>query len=134
MIPDPLPAEMAALFDALLPKDLASRYSTLLSYGPSRWAKIDPWKVWEHIDSVTISEWKQSTQSLLASPPFARYAAADVTVLRCGHEGPKVERLPLTQALVGKSCVFEGFISVVPSKLGIAINHDGLSCILIASA
>ncbi len=127
---DPLLTEMVTLFGAFLPKSLASRYSELLTYHTNRWAKIDPWRVWECIDSTVISEWKQSTQALLATPPFSRHASANVTVLRCGHEKPKIERLTLTEALVGDSSVFEGFISIVPGKLAIAINHDGMLCTL----
>ena len=127
---DPLLEEARTLFGAFLPEDLASRFSELLSRDPKRWSKIDPWRVWEHIDSEVISEWKQSAQALLATPAFSHHASAEVTVLRCGHERPKVERLPLVQALVGDSSVFEGFISVVPGKLAVAINHDGMLCVL----
>ena len=122
--------EMSSLFSAFLPPDVAERFSTLLRYKPDRWRKIDPWRVWHHCRSDGITEWKQSGQDLLASPTFAPYASAEVTVLRCGHETPGIGRCPFKDALMGQSRVFEGFISVVPGQLGVAANHDGQWCVL----
>ena len=113
-------AEVSALFRAFLPNDLASRFSELLSMKSSRWKQIDPWRVWEHID----------VQSLLSSPRFSKHAESQVAVLRCGHEHPSIERRSLQSALVGESALFEGFISVLPGELGVAINHDGEICVL----
>lgn len=125
-----LRGEIAALFSAFLPPELALRFSGLLALHPRRWNKIDPWHVWDHIGSAAITEWPGSAQDLLAAQPYAPYAQAGVTVLRCGHEAPGLARQPLHEALTGKSQVFEGFIAVHPGQLGIAINHDGLLCTL----
>src|SRR5688572_23931906 len=111
---DELPAEIAALFSAFLPPELALRFSGLLALHPRRWNKIDPWRVWDHVDSAAITEWPGSAQDLLAVQPCAPYAQAGVAVLRCGHEAPGLARQPLHEALIGKSRVFEGFISVLP--------------------
>jgi hypothetical protein len=66
----------------------------------------------------------------LALQPCAPYAQAGVTVLRCGHQAPGLARQSLHEALTGASRVFEGFISVRPRQLGIAINHADLLCTL----
>lgn len=129
-VPGDLLDEMSSLFSAFLPPDVADRFSTLLRYKPDRWRKIDPWRVWHYCGTGGITEWTQGGQDLLASPTFAPHASAEVTVLRCGHETPGIGRCLFRDALIGPSRVFEGFISVVPGKLGIAVNHDGLSCVL----
>ncbi len=36
----------------------------------------------------------------------------------------------MREALTGKAALLEGFISVVPAKLGVAKNHDGMLCLL----
>ena len=123
-------AELCALFSATLPADLAGRFSELLGFKPSRWRKLDPWQVWHHLDHPTVSEWKGSAQELLAAVKFAAHAESEVTVLRCGHERPGLSRQRLQDALLGESAVFEGFVSVVPGRLGLAINHDGGWCVL----
>jgi hypothetical protein len=122
--------EMAELFAVFLPSEAASRFQKLLALEPRRWEKIDPWRAWRHVDSRSVVEWKGSVEELLASSPVSNYASAQVTVLRCGHDAPSLERLPLRQALVGDSAVYEGFISVVPGRVGVAINHDGELCVL----
>ena len=127
---DALHSEMVALFSAFLPAELASRFSELLQLKPSHWQKIDPWRVWQYTGSGSVVEWHGNVQTLLSSPPFLGHAVTQVTVLRCGHERPSIQRLPLQEALVGESAVFEGFISVVTGRLGLAINHDGMLCVL----
>jgi hypothetical protein len=122
--------EFSELFEAFFPAAIASRFSELLRMKPAHWKKIDPWQVWQHLESDSVTEWQDSVQSLLASPKFSRHAASQVAVLRCGHDRPSIERNSLHTALIGESALFEGFISVTPGKLGIAINHDGEICVL----
>jgi hypothetical protein len=122
--------EMSALFAAFLPPDLASRFSCLLALKPSHWGKIDPWRVWQYAGTGSVSEWRGSAQELLSSSSFCGRTAAQVVVLRCGHDRSVIQRIPLQEALIGEAAVFEGFISVVPGRLGIAINHDGMLCVL----
>jgi len=122
--------EMDALFTKFLPAEIASRFSGLLAMKPNRWSKIDPWKVWDVLEDPRVVEWQRTWAELLASPMLAKHADVWVTVLRCGHEQSAMERLPLRDALHGPSRVFEGFVSVLPGKLGLAINHDGMICIL----
>lgn len=122
--------EMSALFAAFLPPELASRFSGLLALKPSHWAKIDPWKVWQCMDTTRTSEWHGSVQELMCSPKLAGRSADKVVVLRCGHDRVSLKTMPLHEALIGDAAVFEGFVSVVPGRLGIAINHDGMLCVL----
>lgn len=86
--------------------------------------------MWKEVGSESVTEWREGIQSLLASPPLSEYSTAQVTLLRCGHDKPLLQRLSMDEALLGSSAVFEGFVSVVPGKLGLAINHDGMVCLL----
>ena len=122
--------EMDVLFAKFLPAEIASRFSGLLAMKPERWSKIDPWKVWDVLEAPRVMEWQRTCAELLASPLLAKHADELVTVLRCGHEQPAMERIRLRDALQGPSPVFEGFVSVSPGRLGLAINHDGMICTL----
>jgi hypothetical protein len=130
MVANALRSEMDALFARFLPADLASRFRGLLAMKPVRWSNIDPWKVWEALDDRLVVEWRETVAKLLATPQFTKHSASLVTVLRCGHERPNLERILLRDALLGPAAVFEGFVSILPGRLGIAINHDGMLCIL----
>ena len=99
---------------------------------PAHWSKIDPYKVWDVLAPRRVVEWRKTCADLLASPLFAKHADESVTVLRCGHAQPGIDRLRLRDALQSPSRIFEGFISVSPGKLGLAINHDGMICTLTA--
>ena len=122
--------EMDVLFTTFLPVEVASRFSGLLALKPGHWSKIDPWKVWEVLKAPRVVEWQRTCADLLASSFLAKHADELVTVLRCGHEEPAIERIRLRDALQGPSQVFEGFVSVLPGKLGLAMNHDGMICTL----
>ncbi len=121
---------MSALFAVFLPPNLASRFSGLLSLKPSCRQKIDPWRVWKFAGHGPVSEWRGSVQELLSSSLFSGHAATQVAVLRCGHDHSALRRMALRDALTGEAVVFEGFVSVVPGGLGIALNHDGMLCVL----
>ena len=125
-----LQREMNVLFTAFLPSELAERFSYLLSLKPARWGKIEPWEVWKHLRPPSVTELSESCSGLLASDAFNGHADAPATVLRCGHDRPALNKMVLRDALIGPATVFEGFISVVPGRLGLAINHDGGLCIL----
>lgn len=130
IVADDLRREIDALFSAFLPADLASRFSTLLAMKPQRWRKIDPWRTWDLLPDACISEWSGPVEDLLRSPLFGSNAAQAAVVLRCGHDKPSLQRQSLTFALTGPSPLLEGFVSVHPGKLGLAINHDGKACVL----
>ena len=97
---------------------------------PAHWKKIDPWRVRDHIKPGAVEAWQGSVQSLLQSPKFSAYAKSPVVVLLCGHDRPSIERKFLSDALIGETALFEGFIAVAAGNLGIAINHDGGVCVL----
>lgn len=124
--------ELCALFEAFLPADLASRYTELLRLKPARWKKIDPWRVWDHVNANSVVPWPETTPSLLRSTRFALHADQEAVVLRCGHDHPAIERRSLGSALVGEAAVLEGFVSVRPGKLGLVVNHDGEICLLLS--
>lgn len=130
---DDLRSEMDALFNAMLPQAMSSRFCGLLAMKPERWAKIDPWKVWEKppFGQPQVSEWRGSRDELLASPTLRQYANGSAVVLRCGHSSPpSLQREALRAVLDESSHVDDGFVSITTGKLGLAINHDGGLCVL----
>jgi hypothetical protein len=123
--------EFDALFSAMLPPPLAERFSLLLALKPDRWGKIDPWRVWEKplFGQAHIVELKSETS--LAFAPIANRIGSMVRVLRCGNSSnPSITEEPLRGVLDGSSHVLDGFVSVDPGRLGIAINHEGGMCAL----
>jgi hypothetical protein len=123
--------EFEALFSAMLPRPLAERFSSLLALNPERWGKIDPWRVWDKppFGQPHITELKSETPQTFA--PFRNHLGAMVRVLRCGNSSnPSITEEPLRGVLDGSSHVLDGFVSVEPGRLGIAINHDGGMCAL----
>lgn len=132
MAADAMKAQLVRLFRAFYPGHLASRWESQLHSRPARWCKIDPWRTWtlERFGSAEMRALGESPASWLARPRIARHAQADVVVLRCGHSTPALETLTLAQALCGDRSLLEGFISIVPGRLGVVVNHDGDICIL----
>jgi hypothetical protein len=122
--------ELADLFRTFLSGPVADRCCTLLEMKPARWGGIDPWRAWDQLGTGRVHEWKRSVKTLLTSPTFEPFVTREVTVLRCGHADPSLERIALRDALIGASSVFEGFVVVVPGELGLALNHDGDLCVL----
>jgi len=100
--------EMTELFLTFLPGQVGSRFSRLIVLKQERWRNIDPWRTWTYVDSHSVLEWKGSIDDLLTSPPASNHASAKVTVLRCGHDAPSLERLTLRDALIGEAAIFEG--------------------------
>jgi len=127
---DEVSAELSALFSEFLPYELATRYCTALELKPHRWHQIDPWMTWHFVGPSGISEWHDGGEALLCTEPFCRLASSPVAVLRCGHDRAALERVALRDALVGDRAVCEGFVSVTPGQLGLAINHDGGICVM----
>lgn len=130
---DDLRLEMNALFEAILPQAMASRFSGLLAMKTERWTKIDPWKVWEKLPfgEPHVSEWRGTGDDLLMSPTLRQYANGSAVVLRCGHSSPSsIQQEALRAVLDGSSYVLDGFVSIANGKLGFAINHDGGLCVL----
>jgi hypothetical protein len=129
---DDLRCEIDALFTQFLPSHMASRFSGLLSMKPERWSKIDPFRVWAvpPLENGCVTEWDRPLEAMLESPVFKPHLDKDVVVLRCGHAKPSLQRERLRKIVTGECWVFEGFVSVVPDALGLAMNHDGEICVL----
>jgi hypothetical protein len=128
---DHLRTEIISLFESFFPDDLASRWSALLLHTPVRWAKIDPWKVWSVIDASCMDDWRGTfdpkTKQIIWDNRIALYRTNRAVVLACGHSKPVLHEIELESAF-GANCpnaFLEGFISIIPGKLGLAINHDG---------
>lgn len=120
------------MFRAFAPLE-ADRWCYLLTLAPSKWAKITPIKIWpgpnpfESVPNIPLSE-------LLTSPTLEQYWNNDVVVLRCGHsQNPGVSSLSLhnvfPQGNWEYDIVFEGFVSIVPGKLALGLNHEGGICV-----
>src|SRR5882724_391087 len=84
--------EMTELFLTFLPGQVGSRFSRLIVLKQERWRNIDPWRTWTYVDSHSVLEWKGSIDDLLTSSPASNHVSAKVTVLRCGHDAPSLER------------------------------------------
>jgi hypothetical protein len=99
---------------------------------PDRWNKIDPYRGWEEppFGCEYVSEWDKPLKAMLESPLFVPHLDKDVAVLRCGHNQPGLSREPLRKVVTGEAWVLEGFVSIVPGVLGLAMNHDGEICVL----
>ena len=123
-------AEFVGLFQATLPAQLADRFCGLLQLKSDRWRNIDPTKILEYEDSLRISEWKQTVGELLSSSSFSALTNKTVLVLHCGHARPSIDSCSLGEALSGPRSVLEGFISVLPGELGLAVDHEGTICVL----
>jgi hypothetical protein len=123
-------AEFVGLFQATLPTQLADRFCGLLQLKSDRWRNIDPTKILDYENSREILEWKQSVSELLTSRMFGAFSGRTVLVLHCGHATPKVDSCLLSEALSGPRSVLEGFISVLPGELGLAVDHEGTLCVL----
>lgn len=102
--------------------DRFERWAYLLSRDQSKWGKITPIDVWPLAD-VSASHPDMPVAELLNSGPLRQYRD-----LRCGHSSfPGVQTMSLCDALLPESTwsVPEGFICVLPSKITVAINHEG---------
>jgi hypothetical protein len=123
--------DICRLFQAFMRQDLASRWEKLASQKPSQWEKIDPWKVWAHFDSSCMDEWRgkfdQRTKKIVWDDRIEPYRNSKVVVFACGHSKPALFETDLASTfdVAGPHGFLEGFVSIIPSKLGLALNHDG---------
>jgi hypothetical protein len=126
-----LRSDIEGLFGAFLPEDLASRWARLASRTPSHWHKIDPWKVWKHFDPLFMDEWQgkfdQGTKQVVWDERIKPYQNSKVVVFACGHSKPALFEAELisTMGVSSPHSFLEGFVSIVPKKLGLVCNHDG---------
>jgi hypothetical protein len=125
-------ANLEAMFKAFAPIHY-ERWSYLLARTPARWIKITPMLAWP-VPSQFDSYPDKPLQELLTSPPLLRHAATPSVVLRCGHSrSPGVQTLVFSEVFPNSEwnydIVFEGFVSVVPGKLALGLNHEGSVCV-----
>jgi hypothetical protein len=123
---DDLKAEIKRLFTTFLP-NRAARFSELLDLDPRRWSKIDPWAAWDVEECGRVVAWPRGLKFAEAHqwPAMACVAKTHVVVLRCGHSEPSLTREPLHGLFRGERFVLDGFVSITPGSLGLALNHSG---------
>ena len=124
-------AHFTALFQRIAPA-YAERWTTLLQGKPAKWQKIKPWRVWPcdvYGSQPPRMEWAAMVDQAIALAQA--HKVREVHVLACGHSSESVETLALSQ-LKERLCldgpggwVLEGFVSLIPGKLGLATNHEG---------
>ena len=128
---DALRVDIFALFDVFLPSDLVSRWAGIALKTPARWSRIDPWKVWALFDQSCMDHWQgtvdRKTGHIIWDSRIAPYRMNRVVVLACGHSKPVLHEVILDSVIGSKSphSFLEGFISIIPGKLGLAVNHNG---------
>ena len=125
-------ASLVRMFEAFAPRE-SERWTYLLSRDASKWDKITPIKIWPGGD-VFASVPDVPLSELLASPPLRTHLDDEVVVLCCGHSREKGMSVMRLRDVFpgGEWCyeiVFEGFVSVVPGKLAIGLNHEGGICV-----
>jgi hypothetical protein len=123
-------ASLVRMFEVFAPRE-SERWTYLLSRDPRKWDKITPIKIWPGGD-VFASVPAVPLLELLA--PLRAHLNEEVVVLSCGHSremGLKVMRLRdvFPDGEWRYDIVFEGFVSVVPGKLAIGLNHEGGVCV-----
>ncbi len=122
------------MFTSYLPQNLSERFRDLLKGNHKRWAKIDPWKLWE-LDSPGIHPLppggEMSLREFGSLPNIAQFGATPASILCCGHAAPALREDSLHNVLIGNSEPFpEGFVYALQGRLCFAFNHDGGQLIL----
>jgi hypothetical protein len=83
------------------------------------------------LDLSCMSQWQGSidpkTKEMIWDRRVMPYQSKQIVVLACGHSRPLLHAVNLEAALpaAGAGALLEGFVSVVPGKLGLVVNHDG---------
>ena len=115
---DPDREQLALLFRAFFPNQ-AERWEYLLARDPSRWEKMAPFRHW-----FTLAQDESRPPKLdLAHPALRDRLNDEVVALSCLWGGQCwIRRLTLAQAW---QQVGEGYISILPGTLGLALNHEG---------
>ena len=126
-------SDIEALFRAFAPNK-AERWCSLLSMAPKRWGDISPIDDWP-LDSEFDSRPDLPLEELLSTRPLAAHLNSEVIVMRCGHSNnPGISALPLRDVFprnqLDYDILFEGFVSILPGKLALALNHEGGLCLL----
>ncbi|HVE53805.1 MAG TPA: hypothetical protein VNB23_10540 [Ramlibacter sp.] len=123
---------LVRMFEAFAPRE-SERWTYLLSRDPRKWDKITPLRIWPGGDAFA-SVPDVPLPELLASPLLKPHLRRDAVVLRCGHCRDRgLGVMPLGEVFPGGEWVydiiFEGFVSIVPGKLALGLNHEGGICV-----
>jgi hypothetical protein len=126
-------ASLEALFKAFAPSH-CERWTYLLSRKPKAWQKITPMLAWP-APSQYDSFPNVPLKDLLRSQSLAAHKNTPCVVLSCGHSHlQQVTTMPLSSIFPDgehktSDVIFEGFISVVPGRLALGLNHEGGVCL-----
>jgi hypothetical protein len=123
---------LEAMFRAFAP-DKFERWCSLLSVSAPRWDKISPIDVWP-LESAFDSRPNLPMARMLSLPPLVTHLNSNVLVLRCGHShNPGLSEMMLRDVFpdgrLDYDILFEGFVSIVPGKLALGLNHEGGACV-----
>ena len=114
---DPLRQQIRQLFRAFFPEHV-ERWEYLLERDQVRWNKMAPYRHWFTIDQTVSSPEKLD----LSHPLLSGKENLVVVALSCGRNRQWIKELTLDEAY---QTVHEGYISITPGQLGLAVNHEG---------
>ncbi|UXY13609.1 hypothetical protein N8I74_09740 [Chitiniphilus purpureus] len=123
---NPAAIDMITMFEAFFPEH-AARWKYLLNRSVSKWHKMAPYRHWFSIDQSA----SMPPDIDLSHPLLNERRRLDVVALRCTQKGSWLKEMPLEEAYPS---VVEGYISVIPGKLALAVNHEGGSWLLTKSS
>jgi hypothetical protein len=114
---DHLRQQITQLFKAFYPEH-AERWEYLLEHDQRRWYKMASFKHWFTLDQTACSPKNLD----LSHPMLSGKGGQPVVALCCRWDRPWLKEMTLDEAY---QSIHEGYISVTPGKLGLAVNHEG---------
>lgn len=112
-----LKQQIIQLFGTFFPEHV-ERWVFLLEHDQVKWHKMAPHKHWFTIDKTECSPRKLD----LSHPLLLGKENQVVVALSCGRDRHWIQELTLDEAY---QSVREGYISISPGELGLAVNHEG---------
>ncbi len=115
----------------------AERWSYLLRRKPESWKKISPMSVWPntYLREDGDPNFMLKPRLVLSEPDIRQHLDTTCVIFRCGqHEKhPAISQLSLRNTFPNGEwdfdIIFEGFVSIVPRRLALGLNHEGGMCV-----
>jgi hypothetical protein len=115
----------------------AERWSYLLRRKPDAWKRISPMSVWPKTYPCEDGDpnFMLKPRRLLSEPDVNKQLETECILLRCGQyeKNPSISRFSLRDAFPNGvwnfEIVQEGFVSIVPGRLALGLNHEGGMCV-----
>ncbi len=125
-----------AMFLAFAPV-YAERWSYLVRRKPEAWKKISPMSVWPktYLREDGDPNFMLKPRLMLAEPDIHKHLETVCVIFRCGqHEkNPAISQLSLRNTFPNGEwnfdIIYEGFVSIVPGRLALGLNHEGGMCV-----